>query len=144
VFDSRRRLGIFLFAQVSRTPLGPIQLPIQWVLGAVSLGVKRPGREADHSSPSSAEVNNAWSYTSTPPYVFMAWYLVKHRDNFTFHLLSIKRCNHRVKTLDQRSFQESRRLGLEESLSNRFRNRMEKPDTYRTKNRHRRQHRCLL
>jgi hypothetical protein len=25
--------------------------------------------------------------TSTPPYVFMAWYLVKHRDelNFTYH-----------------------------------------------------------
>jgi hypothetical protein len=30
-------------------------------------GVKRPGREADHSLPSSAEVKNAWSYTSTPP-----------------------------------------------------------------------------
>jgi len=27
----------------------------------------RPGREADHSLPSSAEVKNAWSYTSTPP-----------------------------------------------------------------------------
>jgi hypothetical protein len=32
-----------------------------------SLGVKRPGREADHSPPSSAEVKNAWRYTSTPP-----------------------------------------------------------------------------
>jgi len=29
--------------------------------------MKRPGREADHSPPSSAVVNNAWSYTSTPP-----------------------------------------------------------------------------
>jgi hypothetical protein len=29
-------------------------------------GVKRPGREADHSPPSSVEVKNAWSYTSTP------------------------------------------------------------------------------
>jgi hypothetical protein len=27
---------------------------------------------------------NAWSYTSTPQYVFMAWCLVKRRDNFTF------------------------------------------------------------
>jgi hypothetical protein len=35
--------------------------------GALSLGVKRPGREADHSPPSSAEVKNAWNYTSTPP-----------------------------------------------------------------------------
>jgi hypothetical protein len=47
-------------------------------------GVKRPGREADHSPSSRAEVKNAWSYTSTPQYVFMAWCLVKHRDNFTF------------------------------------------------------------
>jgi hypothetical protein len=35
--------------------------------GALSLGVKSPGREADHLHPSSAEVKNAWSYTSTPP-----------------------------------------------------------------------------
>jgi hypothetical protein len=47
---------------------------------ALSLEVKWPEREADHSAPSSAEVKNAWSYTSTPQYVFMAWYLVKHRD----------------------------------------------------------------
>jgi len=31
-----------------------------------------------------AEVKNAWSYISTFLYVFMAWYLVKHRDNFIF------------------------------------------------------------
>jgi hypothetical protein len=37
------------------------------VPGALSLGVKRPGHEADHPPASSAEVNNAWSYTSTPP-----------------------------------------------------------------------------
>jgi hypothetical protein len=36
-----------------------------------------------HSPPSSAEVKNAWSYTATPQYAFMAWCLVKHRDNFT-------------------------------------------------------------
>jgi len=35
--------------------------------GALSLGGKWPGREADHSCPSNAEVKNAWSYTSTPP-----------------------------------------------------------------------------
>jgi hypothetical protein len=32
------------------------QPPIQWVPGALFLGVKRPVREADHSPPSSAEV----------------------------------------------------------------------------------------
>jgi len=36
--------------------LGLTQLPIQWVPGTLSLGVKRPGREVDRSSPSSAEV----------------------------------------------------------------------------------------
>jgi hypothetical protein len=40
----------------SRTALGPTQPPIQWVPGVLSLGVKRPGREADHSLPSSAKV----------------------------------------------------------------------------------------
>jgi hypothetical protein len=52
---------------MSRLALGPTQLHIQWVAGALFLGVKRPGREADHSPPSSAEVKNAWSYTSIPP-----------------------------------------------------------------------------
>jgi hypothetical protein len=32
----------------------------------------------------SAEVDNTWSYTSTRHYVLMTWYLIKHRDNFTF------------------------------------------------------------
>jgi hypothetical protein len=55
-FDSRWGLGIFLFTTASRTALGPTQPPIQWVPGALSLWVKRPGREADYSPPSSAEV----------------------------------------------------------------------------------------
>jgi hypothetical protein len=50
-------LGIFLFITASRTALGPIQPPIQWVPGALSLKVKRPEREADHSHPYSAEAN---------------------------------------------------------------------------------------
>jgi hypothetical protein len=59
--------GIFLLTPASRTALGPNQPLIQWVPGALSLGVKRPGREADHSPPSGAEVKNAWSCISTPP-----------------------------------------------------------------------------
>jgi hypothetical protein len=51
---------------------GPLQTPVQWVPGVVSLSVKRQGREADHSPPASAEVKKMWIYTSTPPYVFMA------------------------------------------------------------------------
>jgi hypothetical protein len=49
-------LRIFLFTTASRTALGPTQPPIQWVPEALSLGVKWPGREADHPPPSSAEV----------------------------------------------------------------------------------------
>jgi hypothetical protein len=81
-FDSRRGLEIFLVTTASRTALGPTQPSIQWEPGALSLGVKQPEREAGHSTPSSAEVKSAWSYTSTPQYVFMAWCLAKHRDNF--------------------------------------------------------------
>jgi hypothetical protein len=55
-YDSRWGLVIFLFTTASRTALGPIQPPNQWVPEDLSLGVKRPGREADHSPPSSAEV----------------------------------------------------------------------------------------
>jgi hypothetical protein len=74
-FDSRRGLGIFLSTAASRMALGPTQSPIQWVPRALCLGVKRPGREADHSPPSSAEVKEC---------VLMGWCLAKHRDNFTF------------------------------------------------------------
>jgi len=66
-FESRQGLGIFLFTIVSRPVLGPTQPPIQWVPGTLSLEVKWPGHEADHSPPPHAEVMNAWSYTSNPP-----------------------------------------------------------------------------
>jgi hypothetical protein len=48
--------GIFLFTTASRMVLRPTQPPIQWVPGALSLGVKRPGSEADHSLPTSVDV----------------------------------------------------------------------------------------
>jgi hypothetical protein len=42
----------------SKPALGPIQPPIQWIPGHLSLGVTWPGSEADHSPPTSAEVKN--------------------------------------------------------------------------------------
>jgi len=36
--------------------VGPTQPHIQWVPGSLTPGVRRPGRKADHSPPSSAEV----------------------------------------------------------------------------------------
>jgi hypothetical protein len=57
------------FSSVSRPVLGPTQPPLQWVPGVLSPGVlspgvlspgvkARPGRDADLSPPSSAEVEN--------------------------------------------------------------------------------------
>jgi hypothetical protein len=62
----------FLFSTSSRPAPGPIQPPVQWVPEALFPGVKRQGREAEHSSPTSAEVKKMWIYTSTPPYVYKA------------------------------------------------------------------------
>jgi len=53
--------------------------PASYSVGSIDSfpGVKRPGREADHSHPSSTEVKNAWNYTSALSYTFMAWCLIK-------------------------------------------------------------------
>jgi hypothetical protein len=66
ILNSQKGLRIF-FTTVSTLALGPTKPPIQWMPGALSLGVKRPGREADHSPPTIAKVKNMWSYTSTLP-----------------------------------------------------------------------------
>jgi hypothetical protein len=60
IFSPHRRI---------QTGSGATQPPIQWVLGELFSGVKRPEHEADHCPPSSVEVKNAWSYTSTLQYV---------------------------------------------------------------------------
>jgi hypothetical protein len=54
---------------------GPTQPPIQWVPGAISPEEKRPGREADHSPPPSAEVKDSEAIP-TLTYVFMVWCLI--------------------------------------------------------------------
>jgi hypothetical protein len=54
-----RRVGVRALvgaSSMSRPALGSTQPPIQRVVGDLSPGVKRPGREADHSPPISAEV----------------------------------------------------------------------------------------
>jgi hypothetical protein len=57
-------------------------------------GGEMAGESTDHSPPPSTEIKNAWSYTFTPPYVFMEWCLIEqevHRDNFTFTVKSLER-----------------------------------------------------
>jgi hypothetical protein len=40
---------------------------MHWVMGVLTPRVKRAGAGTDHSTPSSVEDKNAWSYASTPP-----------------------------------------------------------------------------
>jgi hypothetical protein len=54
--------------------LGPTQRPIQWVTGALSLGVKRPVRGAIPPLP------------NTPSWCGAQ---LKHRDNFTFTFITL-------------------------------------------------------
>jgi hypothetical protein len=57
----------FLFSTLSRRAPGPTQPPIQWVPGALCPGVKRPGREADHSPRTGADVKkNVGLYIHCP------------------------------------------------------------------------------
>jgi hypothetical protein len=56
----------YLFSTASRLALRPVQPPIRWVPGASSPGIKRPGREADHSPPPSEEVKNGGAVPSRP------------------------------------------------------------------------------
>jgi hypothetical protein len=70
-------LAVNLAQRLNTPTLRPTQPPIQWVPVALSLGVKRPGREADHSFPCTAEVKDAWSYNFTPQCAFIAWRSIK-------------------------------------------------------------------
>jgi hypothetical protein len=60
----RVRQQMFLFSKASKQATAPTQRPVQYVTGQGVL-IRRPEHEADHSLPSSAEVYNESSYTST-------------------------------------------------------------------------------
>jgi hypothetical protein len=49
--------------------------------GDVSIGIKRQEHEAHQSPPYTDEVKNT---TSSFPFVFISWWLIKHMDNFAF------------------------------------------------------------
>jgi hypothetical protein len=59
----------------SRSVLQPNQLPIQCLPRDLFTGIRWLGHEADFSSP----------YSATPPYVFMVWCLIKHRECLYFN-----------------------------------------------------------
>jgi hypothetical protein len=64
--EVRVPVGSRIFSTSSRPVLGLFQPPVQWVRGALSRGVKWPGREADHSPLTSAEVNKRGSIHLLP------------------------------------------------------------------------------
>jgi len=53
--------------RAGRPGFEPTQPPIPWAPASLLPGVNRQVREADHSSPFIAEVENAWKYASIPP-----------------------------------------------------------------------------
>ena len=61
--------GARLFCVLKNIPItqAPAQLPVQ----SVPTSIPRPGHEADHSLPNTAEVKNEWIYTFTPAYAFV-------------------------------------------------------------------------
>ena len=67
----------------SRLALGPTHTPIQWVPGVISVGVKRPGWEVDHSPPSSAKVKKARSCIVLSPVCIHK----VDRGNFTLNFI---------------------------------------------------------
>jgi len=82
-FESRHRWEIFIFPETYSPALGPTHPSMQLLRGFFpegGRGKKQPGREADHSRLSSAEVRNEWSYTSAVPTYLHGLC----RNNFTF------------------------------------------------------------
>jgi hypothetical protein len=69
---SPARNKVFLLSTLSRPVVGPTQPLIQRVPGTVYPGLKRPGREADQSPPSNADVKN--SEVIRPLHHVSSWY----------------------------------------------------------------------
>jgi hypothetical protein len=92
-FDSLRGLGIFLFDTMSRLALGPTQHPIQWEPEVFSLGIKRPGREADHSPPPSAEIKECvelYLHSLNTSSLRGAYFSTETTSHFTFYKMYTK------------------------------------------------------
>jgi hypothetical protein len=73
----------------SQRPESPY-VPISFLYdryGALSPLVKGLGCEGDYPPSSSAKIR---IHGAIPPFVFMAWCLIKHKDNFTFIFVYIK------------------------------------------------------
>jgi hypothetical protein len=62
--------------------------------GLFSKETKQLGHEPDYSAPSTAEIKNVSSYTSTPPYIFMTKCSIKHGATLSLHfVVRILKCS---------------------------------------------------
>jgi hypothetical protein len=85
LIHDRVREGIFFISATAiRRVLESTYPRVQCVPGTLFPGIKRPGREFDHS-PFSAEVTNAWSYTSNPPVRLHGVVLKQAMDTTLWH-----------------------------------------------------------
>jgi hypothetical protein len=86
-----------IFSKASKLVLRSTQPLVQLIPAALSRGVKRPGREADHSPLYTVEVKNAYSCTYTPTYVFVVWCLTKYKETpLILQGKTAPRCVHRL------------------------------------------------
>jgi hypothetical protein len=71
------------FPLLNSVQIGSGARPVSYPTGTVSSFLGGKAAKADHSSPSSVEIKEWWSYAAALPYVFTAWCLMKRRENFT-------------------------------------------------------------
>jgi hypothetical protein len=83
--------------------LAATRSPIQWVPGALSLGVRRPGHEADHLSPSGAEAKEYVElYLYSPSTLLWRVAHLKRSTgtNLPLHTFTLKDCRSNVCKLE--------------------------------------------
>ena len=80
----------FSFLQQVQTDSGARPVSVQWVEVALSMGMKRSGCDADHLSPSSAEIKNEHSYTSSSSTCLHIFYM------YTFTMSPIEKYDKRT------------------------------------------------
>jgi hypothetical protein len=79
------KAGTGIFSLHHRDQIGYGDHPASYPVGTGGFSYRG---EADRSSPSSAEVKNTWSLTSSPQYIFMARCLIKQRKRLHDVVLS--------------------------------------------------------
>jgi hypothetical protein len=81
---------IFLYSIVSGPILQTTQLPIEWLSGVS----RQQEPEADHSTPYTGDLKNAWTYNSTYSQVIMTSHSRGRETEFSFSRNALRSLNH--------------------------------------------------